>query len=549
MDRKIKQAITRITALFALLLGISACEGLFNNPLKDKETGEEINLLLVDFNFFRTHITTRVFDAATGQMVTTPVTVTFSGRNGNDIVQFTGRKNPSYTLTQGQMELTADPSVAISEDSPFDLTLTARADGYLPTTKTVVFLSEGKKTIDLFMASEADRNSSDLEGGIRIGGGDTTIVFTGTFPAPVKKAPAEEKPFTISYSMSLADFLKLRDSGGAPLFASSQELLAAYNANPEGFMFIRTETSGEYPSWVDNLRINGEVNRVIFHILETGTVSFMEVNGTTVTSFNGGTLTAACSYTGSPLPERFGFMAFNADSWDYLGATLAFTALPAGYTLAEASDETFCPTGATIRFQSSLPSAFRFTADLFDLSGKLLFTQSFAGRFPASFTLENTPPVPARLVFRGDNPSFQPVPELTVASLCSGSYDVTVEPQTGYTGYQVVLRAFCPDNPQIAIAPTYNGEYRLVNEDHPWQAVSMQGGVIDLLGIPDHEYEYRILWENEWEVTRFHTSFNADGSYAYPNSSRITAEKMDDGRTRINISHLYKQSVCDAMGW
>ncbi len=541
--------ISALSTLAATFLLLSSCEGILNNPLKDKDTGENINLLLVDFNFFKTHITTRILDANSKELITSPVTVSYTGRNGNNIINFTGKKNSSYTSTQGQIELTTDPSVLISDQSPFDFTVRAEAEGYLPVSKTVVFLSEGKKSIDLYLVKASDQNSADLEGGIKIDGNDTTIVFGGTRNPVFKRALAGEKPFKISYSMTLSDFLKLKDSSGELLFHSSEEFYAAYNANPTGFMFIRTVTSGEYPAWIDNLRHNGEIRRVIFHILESGTLSLLEINGTAVSSFNGSTLKALCTWTGTPVPEIFGYTEFDTDCWDYRGTTVPIGGLPFSYTLAEASGETLCASGTLLQFRSAVPSSFRITADVFDLNNKLLFTLSFAGSFPASFTVENTPPVPVRLVFRNDNPAFKPIPELAVSNFCSGTYEINIEPQTSYSGYQVVLRAFCPDNPQIAIAPSYNGEYRLVDSGQPWQGASMKGGVVDLLGIPDREYEYRILWENDWEVTRFYTRFNPDGSYPYPNNSQITSDKLPDGRTRIHISHLYKQSVCDTMGW
>jgi len=77
----------------------------------------------------------------------------------------------------------------------------------------------------------------------------------------------------------------------------------------------------------------------------------------------------------------------------------------------------------------------------------------------------------------------------------------------------------------------------------------MQGGVLDLLGMPDQEYEYRLLWENEWETSTFHSRFNPDGTYPYTSDSKITSEKLSDGRIRINISHIFRQKVCDTLNW
>jgi hypothetical protein len=549
MKRETTSVNLKNSILTGVLIFLVSCEGIFQNPLNDRETGEKINLLIVDFNFFRTHVTCRIFDANKLTMIEAPVTITFTGKNGNDIVTFTGNKKASFSVTKGQIELTVDPAVKITEQNPFDFAIKAEAKGFLPMFKRINLLSEGKKSIDIYMVRETDLGETDIKGKIDFSEGDTTIVFGFSERIPFKSANTQDKPFTLNYSMSLADFLKLKDPAGNLLFSSSAEFLNAYNQNPEGFLSIRTTATSDYPSWIDYLFVEGDLKNVVLHILESGNVESITVNGTPVTNLNGGVLKASVAYTMSPVPDFFGFSVFENDRWNLTGTQISMGILPHPYTIVEAFDETFCSLGATIRFESSFPSSFSVTADVYDMNDRFLFTQKFTGKFPQSFVLENTPPIPVRFVFRDDNPGFTPLSELTIENLCSGEYTVNVVPSTGYKGYQCVLKAFCPDNPAVAVAPTYNGEYRLKNTNDPWQGAAMSGGVVDLLGLPEREYEYRIIWENEWEVMSFFTTFNTDGSYAYPSSSSITSGKMSDGRIRVNISHTYKQSVCDTMNW
>jgi hypothetical protein len=548
--KKVSVSRSRVAITLVILAAlVISCEGIFHNPLTDKETGEKINLLIVDFNFFKTHLTCRIFDATTKQMVEMPVTVIFSGINGNDIVTFTGNRKKVFSVTKGQIELTTDPAVKISEQSPFDFAVTVEAEGYITMNKRINLLSEGKKSIDIYIIKESDLGKTNLDGKINITKGDTTIVFGYIPHSSFKSALTEEKPFKISYSMTLSDFLKLKDSNGKLLFGSTQELLNAYNLNPSGFMYIQATTSNDYPSWLDYLKTGQETKSVVLHILESGKIDYISVNGTTVTNLNGGVLKATCTYSQSPVPDVFGYSVFENDCWNFLGNQIEIAVLPYPYTIIAASDETLCLKGSVISFKFAVPSSFSITADIYDMNNKFLYTQNFSGKFPSSFTLENTPPIPVKLMFRNNNPAFKPLADLTISNLCTGEYSVQVTPADGYTGYQCVLKAYCPDNPTIAIAPSYNGEYRLKNSSDPWQGAAMTGGVVDLLGIPEQEYEYRILWENEWEVMSFFTKFNADGTYAYPTDSRITSEKMADGRTRVNISHTYKQSVCETMNW
>ena len=53
---EIQKNISKVAAaiLLAVVLLFPSCDGMMDNPLKDKETGEDINLLLIDFNFFKT---------------------------------------------------------------------------------------------------------------------------------------------------------------------------------------------------------------------------------------------------------------------------------------------------------------------------------------------------------------------------------------------------------------------------------------------------------------------------------------------------------------
>jgi hypothetical protein len=183
------------------------------------------------------------------------------------------------------------------------------------------------------------------------------------------------------------------------------------------------------------------------------------------------------------------------------------------------------------------------------MENNLLTTINFKGNFPETITVENTPQKAVKLVFRDNNPAFQPLPPLEISDFCSGSYEVQVTPAEGYAEYQIVLKAFCPDNPTFAIAPTYSGEFKIKGSENPWQGADMTGGVVDLLGLPGQEYEYRLLWENEWEYSTLVTEFDENGNYLHSSGSKIRSERMDDGRIRIYIEHKFSQNVCDDLGW
>ncbi|RIH66645.1 hypothetical protein D1164_03335 [Mariniphaga sediminis] len=539
-----------IRTAFAVILTVSlaGCNYL-DNPLKDKETGEDINLLVLDFNFFNTRISVKLLDAKDGSLITSPATIRFTGENGNDIVTFSGDKKPEFTTSQGQLEVTVDPNVSISESSPFTFAVNVEVDGYNTLSKGFQFQAEGKKTIELQLSKIADEEESEMGGEIIIGDGDTTFIVSGLQAQQLKSAAVEEKPYKIQYEFTPTEILKFEDAGGNLLFQSKTDLMAAYAADPENFIKLTISKFSDYKPETDVVNIDGNPVSVLFHKLETGKLTSLTIGGKVVADLNGGKITSTSSYTGLPAPDLFGFAQFSEQAWDISGTENSYTSLNFSYTLVKASTEPLCPAGSSITFKSNVISSFSIDADVYDNEDNLITTLNFKGSFPETFEVENTPQKAVKLVFRDNNPAFQPIAPLEIADFCSGNYEVTVSPTEGYKEYQIVLKAFCPDNPTIAVAPTYSGELRIKNSDNPWQGADMTGGVVDLLGLPDQEYQYRLLWEDEWEYSALVTEFDENGNYLHESGSNIHSELLEDGRVRIYVEHNFSQDVCDDLGW
>jgi hypothetical protein len=540
---KIKTVIFLLITFF-----LSGCSDYLENPLKDKETGEDINLLIVDFNFFNTRLTYKLIDATDGSVISSPATIRFSGKNGTDIVNFSGEKKAEFNTSLGQLELTVDPNVKISQTNPFEYAISVEVEGYHKLTKAYQLQNEGKKTVELRLSKISDEDDSTIGGTIDTGNGDTTIVFSSVISSQLKSAQLD-KDYKIQYSISWSDFMKFKDSDGNLLFNSSEEALAAYENDSNNFVSISVKTYSGYLPEIDVLKIDGEPTSVLFHKLETGKLDRILVTGRVVGDLNGGKISSTAKWNSTPEPEFFGFAEFS-DVWIISGTDTTYNTLNFNYTLVKASAETLCETGSSITFQSTVTSSFSIDGDVYDMNGNLLTTINFKGNFPETFVVENTPQQAVKIVFRNNNPAFKPIPDLDITDFCTGSYTVDVEPQVGYEEYQIVLKAFCPDNPTVAVAPTYSGEYKIKGSSDAWQGVDMIGGVVDLLGLPEKEYELRLLWENEWEYSTLFTEFNADGSYAHQSGSdNIYSEKLQDGRIRINIDHTFSQNVCDDMNW
>ncbi|SHF86381.1 hypothetical protein SAMN05444274_11113 [Mariniphaga anaerophila] len=548
MNNKGLKTILRGLLIITAFASISGCASYLDNPLKDKETGEDINLLVLDFNFFDTRISVKLKDAKDGSLLTAPATISFSGMNGNDIVTFTGEKKTDFSTAQGQLEVTVDPNVSVSENSPLQFAINVQAEGYNSVSQGIQYKSTGKKTIELELVKTEDEEESEYGGDIGIGDDGTSIIISAQNNQQLKSAQVEQL-VRIEYEISIASFLKFRDKTGKPLFNSSEELLEIYNADQANFLKLTVNKFTSYSPVTDVLDINGQPVSALFHKLETGRLTKLVVAGKEVADLNGGVIISRCTYLGMPAPDLFGFAVFSTDRWNFTGTKNVYSALGFSYTVAKASTEPLCPMGSRITFRSEAISSFSIDADVYDNENKLLTTVSFKGNFPETFAVENTPQKAVKLVFRNNNPAFQPIAPLEISDFCSGTYEVQVTPNEGYTEYQIVLRAFCPDSPTIAVAPTYSGEYKIKGAEGPWQGADMTGGVVDLLGLPGQEYEYRLLWENEWEYSTLVTEFDENGNYVHPSGSDIHSERIDDGRIRIYVDHKFSQSVCDDLGW
>lgn len=567
MKKSIKNYTRKISSLALILVLLGGCSEYFENPLNDKETGEGLQLLLVDFNFFTTRITFKLFDANDSTTILTPANVRFSGKNGDNIVNFSGEKKTVFSTTQGQLELTIDPNVEFSASTPFEFGVNAEVEGYKTFNKGFHISTEGKKTYELYLVKKANEDDSELSGEIDINDGDTTIVFNlspeqnllpsaAKYRNNLKSAVIQEKPYNMNFKISISDFLKLKDKNGDLIFESYQQMIDTYIANPSKFASLAFRKYSDYAPGVDVIYHDGMLLSVQFQKLETGTLSSFKAGGEKVEDLNGATVTSFSAYTGETKPPLFGSVDFKTEegAW-YFGEpadTTVYETLDISYTLAQAADEGLCEMGSEITFVSSVKSSFSIDADVYDMADNLINSMNFKGNFPETFTVENVPSEAVRMVFRNNNPSFEPIPTLEIDNFCTGNYEVNVSPTSGYDEFQLVLKAICPDNPTVGIAPTYSGEVKMTGSSEPWQGVDMVGGTVDLLGKTGNEYELRLLWENEWEYATFSLVFNADGSYAgqsYPRTE-INSEYIDNGdRIRINVKKEFNQSVCDGMNW
>lgn len=532
------------TFLFILLISVlTGCGEMLDNPTIDKKTGEDVNFLIVDFNFFTTRASFKLIDNTDNSGITSQAKIWFTGTHANDIVNFSGEKNDFYSTSEGQMELTFDPNVPVSANSPLEFAIHVEANGYETFSQGIQISSEGKKTFELILTKE-NSGDQDVLTGIE---DDDSFIFA--FTPRTKSANISNTPYTIQYSIKKTDLIKFKDGNGENMFESVEDAELAYKKDKEHFIQLSIDKNTDFQPSIDRLTIDSKVHMLAFQKLETGILNDIVITNRRVVDLNGGTIKQMGSSPNSPQANIFGFVHFDTDTWFVSGTVLTHNELGFSYTLAVASTNELCTTGSSIHFSSNSLSSFSIDADFYNDDNQKITSMSFKGSFPETFILENVPPQSAKVIFRNNNPSFQAIPDLEIENLCSKTYEVDVNALESYKEYQIVLKALCSGNSAIAVAPTYSGQIKIKGSDDTWQGVDMIGGVADILAIPNREYELRLLWNGEWETSTFHTKFDADGNYVKQTSSTITAEIMKDGRTKIFVVHEFEQNICDDLNW
>ena len=530
----------RIFVILFISVLFSGCGEMLDDPTIDKETGDNITLLLVDFNFFTTRANFKFVDVADNSPITMPAKMWFTGTHANDIVDFTGSKNDDYATSLGQMELTFDPNLSVSANSPLEFAVHVEIDGYQAFSQGIQINSEGNKTFELLLAKE-DSDDTTLTGEED---DDSFVFFVST--TNTKSATSSEE-YEIKHKVLKSDLLKCKDYNGESIFNNLEEMMAAYNSDKEHFLVVTMQKTTDYPLVLDRLNHNGTKKLVSFKKLETGTLKSFSLGGRRVADLNEAVITQIASYVGEPESDIFGFANFVGDCWEIYGNTIDHSSLNFTYTLASALLAPLCETGCAIKFSSNALSSFSIVGDFYNSKGQKIKSETFKGGFPTSFNLENVPQESAKIVFRNNNPSFKPIADLNIENLCSGSYEVDVEAADGYEEYQVVLIVTCRDNSEIAVAPTYSGYIRINGSNDEWQGVDMKGGKVNLLAKPNQEYQIKLQWQGEWEYATFHTKFDANGNYQNNTDSKVSSEKMEDGRTRIRIEHEFEQDICSSL--
>ena len=89
-----KIIIYPIVALFLLAASVFtfvSCEDFLADPLVDKDTGEDLTMLLVDMNFIKTKLAIYLEDYDTGEAIEGPeIEIFIGGESASNLINFAG---------------------------------------------------------------------------------------------------------------------------------------------------------------------------------------------------------------------------------------------------------------------------------------------------------------------------------------------------------------------------------------------------------------------------------------------------------------------------
>jgi len=429
MKRKVFNQIKVFALLVLTLFVTNSCNDLLNNPMKDKETGEDLTLLLLDFNFFETKFTFHFVDSMGEYITDKNISVYLLGDDAANIVDYNGKKNDVYTPSKGRLGLAYDPNVRVTESDPVEFTVFVDVEdqSYEAIPVEVYFSEEGNYDVEVELFKTEELKSAVLSPGTE----PFNVNFNNTLIKknndPVWKALsgvryANGKSYYSVFRATLPPVGKLTSTN----FTLNESLYK--NWGLEGYYFI----SGDRKTKEFKLT-NKEIE------VKANTVSFKAYSATELKNV---------------LRCTKGIFVNVHEKFNQTG-TGNFK-----YKLLNGTD--VVKTG-----RISFPS--------------LPFTVNIgAFNYPASATS-------LKFKLEGDNQYTIETSEVNMTNFCGDTVKFVAKSKTGLVPYKIVISITCPGN-VIGITPSMGGKFRVTGSQDPWTYFEFVQGTCTLLLNPGATY-------------------------------------------------------------
>jgi hypothetical protein len=230
--------------IFTLLTSMSVM--LTSCDVKNPVDGLEVRIK----NITRTtYVSVKIYDAATGNLVTENVEVIFSGASKDKIISSTNTPVTSLTSAQGLLSFSFADDVIPSASTPVKLNLICTANGYLNTSKPIQIFETGTSSFEIVMTSvdntPAGVISNTEETGEASGSGGTS--------EDIILSSGEDISSGASAAISIPSGTVLLDKDNNPLVGDVSTRITYFNpldesstnAFPGGFNVTVENESGE----------------------------------------------------------------------------------------------------------------------------------------------------------------------------------------------------------------------------------------------------------------------------------------------------------------
>ena len=488
---------TQHKIVYLLMAGIVAagllagCSEWFNDPLKDKDTGEKITLFLVDFNFFDTRFTFHFEDYDTGDPIeNVDIKLMLSGSDANHVVDFAGEKSSFWNTRTGRMELTYDPGQPVNESNPIEFSVYAEAQGYVPIPVFARFTQKGQKDIIVRMINTNPAASSQKSALLK------------------SSVAATELPFNI-----------------------------LLNGNP----------ASQHPKLLLAKEVNaamGSYNNIMLYHLE-GIAGTTNVSSSTLA--NPALYSDYGFFYTSQNPAMNNLTATQAaKNQSFVSSAITL------YQVVKPSGVTLCNSPMQVSFKradnkAGGSSSFDYT--LTYENGQVL-KGKFSGIFPFTGYIEGLfQNMPFTLSVEGNQQYGVSPSTISVNNGCGATASVDVTQRDNLTAFQIILVALCDDNPEVGIAPSYQAQYRKTGSTGSWENFSLDGGKCTLFLELNQKYDFRLNWKGSWETYTISTNPNTINQEVDDRTTVEEFKQIDANNWRIKARYRFTQDVCNDMNW
>lgn len=520
--------IAKISTLFILLFAVgTGCSDLTNNPLNDKETGESIQVLLLDNgSFFDTRFVFSFVDQETGERLSdTELEVTIDGEKKDKLVSMMGDKNESgvYTTSNGRLTLAYDPNYEISESNPIELVVfaTTSEPGYYSLPAEVSYNREGSYEIIVEMVEYID----PFDGLFSAQNGESAL--KSAFNS--NKVNAAPMPFTV--------MAKINNNGvEIPEFNYTSVLNDKFLNN---YMFFGHKIYAVFN--LDSKKTSGETFSAEFTSQNPNFDEALYDNYGAFVYYTPGNVWNPA--LGLGFSQELTHVYTDRNTYTYFGTTR--------------NNIVKCADGIdiTVKGNDNIKGSAKFTYQVLSgtevlKSGKLSFS-SFPHTTNTGVLYYPSDNNTVTVKIQSDAQYDLDKTEVTLSDFCDKNIEIVATPKVNLKSYTIAVNFTCPGQ-NIGASPSIRGEYKIKGSDDDPVEFEFVNGVTTLQLVEGETYEIKGSIEDSQEQT-FDMPTNSQDASSVTAQALTEIEELQDltfdfketaSGTQINIGVYFKPNNC-----